>query len=66
MENDHHVSEIVMTLRHRPAHAIILKIVVTTLLSEGVDLKTVTLEDVKERLRQAILSLSQNSKSAAI
>ena len=49
-----------------PSPAVIVETVVETLLSEGADLKVVTLDEFKQRLKQTILAMTEESKATAI
>jgi hypothetical protein len=48
----------------RPSHVDIVNSVVEKLLCEGVDLKTVTLKEFKERLRETICWMTKNLSSS--
>lgn len=52
--------------RPAPSAAVIVEAVVETFLSEGADLKVVTLDEFKERMKQTIRSMVQKSKATAI
>ena len=59
--------EIEMKPRSRPpGPATIVAAVVETLLSEGADLKVVTLDEFKQRLKQTIHSMTEESKATVI
>lgn len=58
--------EIVMKPRPRPpGPAAIVAAVVETLLDEGADLKTVTLDEFKDRMTQTIRRMTEASKATA-
>ncbi len=50
-----------MTPIRRPAYADIVNAVVEKLVCEGVDLKTVTLDEFKQRLQETICWMTKNT-----
>ena len=48
-----------------PAPVVIVAAVVETLVAEGADLKTVTLDEFKDRMKQTIRQMADDSRAVA-